>query len=146
MKSENSLGRGSSLPGAENDQEKLISDWSHRSSAYIPGIGEFGINNMLITRQGCCGRLGSVITDWEIPPDSRGSEEYCLFKRSGVCGKYIERCVNNAFRIKDGEVLFDRHKCNEQIYDKIIPQWPIGPGGYLREMHGGRSLLIYRSL
>lgn len=119
----------SNLPPTYNyDQEKLISDWSHRSSAYIAGIVTFGINNMLITEKGCCGRIASVITDWVIPPDSRPEEEYCLYKAKGICGKCISRCVNNAFSIKDGEVIYDRYKCNEQIYEKIIPQWPIGPG------------------
>lgn len=121
--------RASNLPPTYNyDKEKLISDWSHRSSAYIAGIGTFGINNMLITEKGCCGRLGSVITDWELPPDSRPEKEYCLYKAKGICGKCISKCVNDAFNIKNGEVIYDRYKCNEQIYDKIIPQWPIGSG------------------
>jgi epoxyqueuosine reductase QueG len=119
----------SNLPPTYNyDKEKLISDWSHRSSAYIAGIGKFGINNMLITERGCCGRLSSVITDWKLQPTSRTDEEYCLYKGNGICGKCVSRCVNNAFTISERDVLFDRYKCNEQIYEKIIPQWPIGPG------------------
>ena len=119
----------SNLPPTYNyDQEKLISDWSHRSSAYIAGIGTFGINNMLITEKGCCGRVASVITDWKLPPDSRPEEEYCLYKAKGICGKCISKCVNNAFCIEEGKVKFNRFKCNEQIYEKIVPQWPIGPG------------------
>lgn len=121
--------QASNLPPTYNYDEKLLkSDWSHRSSAYIAGIGKFGINHMLITERGCCGRLGSVITDWELPADPRTEEEYCLYKAKGICGKCIERCVNDAFSIVDGSVEYDRYKCNEQIYDKIVPQWPIGPG------------------
>lgn len=119
----------SNLPPTYNyDQEKLICDWSHRSSAYIAGIGKFGINNMLITKEGCCGRIASVITDCELPPDPRPEGEYCLYKAKGICGKCISKCVNGAFRLEDGAVIYDRFKCNEQIYEKIIPQWPIGPG------------------
>lgn len=119
----------SNLPPTYNYDEKLlISDWSHRSSAYIAGIGTFGINNMLITESGCCGRLGSVITDWELPADFRPEEEFCLYKAKGICGKCLGRCVNNAFSKVDGNIVFDKYKCNEQIYQKIIPQWPIGPG------------------
>lgn len=81
-----------------------------------------------IAEKGCCGRVASVITDWELLPDFRPKEEYCLYKAKGICGKCISRCVNNAFCIKEGKVIFDRFKCNEQIYEKIIPQWPIGLG------------------
>lgn len=121
--------QASNMPPTYNyDQKTLKSDWSHRSSAYIAGIGKFGINNMLITEKGCCGRIGSVITDWELPADERTDEEYCLYKVKGICGKCIEKCVNNAFSVVEGKVIYDRYKCNEQIYEKIIPQWPIGPG------------------
>jgi len=61
--------KASLLPATYNyDEERLISDWSHRSVAYIAGIGKFGINNMLITKMGCCGRVGSVVTDIELMP------------------------------------------------------------------------------
>lgn len=119
----------SNLPPTYNyDGEKLVSDWSHRSSAVIAGLGKFGIHSMLITDSGCCGRLGSVITDLKLPPDQRSEEEYCLYKLNGSCGKCMKRCPNHAFSVKDGNVYCDRYKCNEQIYDKIVPQWPIGPG------------------
>lgn len=121
--------QASNLPPTHNfDRKKLISDWSHRSSAYIAGIGKFGIHNMLITEQGCCGRLGSVITDMELEPTVRLDVEYCLYKTRGICAKCIERCVNDAFVISSGEVDYDRFKCNEQVYEKISPQYPIGMG------------------
>jgi len=117
------------LPATYNyDQEKLISDWSHRSVAYIAGIGKFGVNHMMITKSGCCGRLGSVVTDLELTPSKFSDEEYCLYKYNGSCLKCVKRCVNNAFQVQDKEVAFDRKKCNEQIYDKIIPVYPIGLG------------------
>ncbi|MDP4127775.1 MAG: epoxyqueuosine reductase, partial [Bacillota bacterium] len=54
--------KSSLIPPTYNyDEVKLISDWSHRSVAYISGIGKFGLNNMFITESGCCGRLGSVV-------------------------------------------------------------------------------------
>jgi epoxyqueuosine reductase QueG len=117
------------LPSTYNyDEEKLISDWSHRSVAYISGIGKFGINNMLITKSGCCGRLGSVITDMELTPSLRTSEEYCLYKVNGTCKKCIEKCVNKAFEWQDEIVIFNRQSCNEQIYEKIVAEYPIGLG------------------
>ncbi|WP_195269518.1 epoxyqueuosine reductase [Eubacterium sp. 1001713B170207_170306_E7] len=121
--------QASLLPPTYNyDAEKLVSDWSHRSVAYIAGIGKFGINNMFITENGCCGRLGSVITDLALTPAARPEEEYCLYKKDGSCKKCLERCVNHAFGLDNGRVSFDRYKCNEQIYEKIIPEYPIGLG------------------
>lgn len=121
--------KASLLPATYNyDEERLISDWSHRSVAYIAGIGKFGINNMLITKMGCCGRVGSVVTDIELMPTPRTDEEYCLYKNNGTCKKCIEKCVNSAFMIQEGKVIFDRRKCNEQIYDKIVRVYSIGVG------------------
>jgi epoxyqueuosine reductase QueG len=89
--------------------EKLISDWSHRHVAYIAGLGTFGLNNMLITEKGCCGRLGTFVTDLVIEPTKRPDIESCLYKYSGTCIKCVEHCVNDALR-EDG---FDRFKCYE---------------------------------
>lgn len=117
------------LPSTYNyDGEKLISDWSHRSVAYIAGIGKFGLHNMLITERGCCGRLGSVITDLELTSTLRTAEELCLYKINGSCQKCLKKCVNQAFTLAEGKVAFDRYRCNEQIYDKIVPEYPIGSG------------------
>ena len=61
------------------DPQRLISDWSHRHIAYIAGLGRFGVNNMLITASGCCGRFGSFVTDAEIAADERIPAEACLY-------------------------------------------------------------------
>ena len=121
--------KASQLPPTYNyDTEKLVSDWSHLSVAYIAGIGKFGINNMFITEKGCCCRLGSVITDLALTPTPRPEEEHCLYRKDGSCKKCLEKCVNDAFKLEKSRVVFDRYKCNEQIYEKIIPEYPIGLG------------------
>lgn len=118
------------LPATYNyNEEELISDWSHRSVAYISGIGKFGLHNMLITKSGCCGRLGSVITDAVFAPTPRTDEEYCLYKYNGTCKKCIDRCVNDAFQQESGKILCNRWKCNEQIFSKKSNRdYPIGLG------------------
>ncbi len=93
------------------DAEKLQSAWSHRSAAYIAGLGRFGINRMLITSVGCAGRYGTVITAAEIPPDVRGDQELCLYHQNGSCLACIEACPVSALSI-DG---FDKFKCNERL-------------------------------
>lgn len=96
------------VPATHNFNEKtLLSDWSHRSAAYIAGLGTFGLNHMLITDSGCCGRIGSLVTDLVLKPTQRPTREYCLYKVDGSCGKCAEKCVNGALNFKN----LDKHKC-----------------------------------
>lgn len=100
-------------PATHNfDEERLVSDWSHRHAAYAAGLGTFGLHNMLITAEGCCGRLGSFATTAEIEPDPRPSFEACLQKRGISCARCAKRCVNEAL-FPD---RFDRRRC----YDKCL--------------------------
>jgi epoxyqueuosine reductase QueG len=95
-------------PATHNfDREKLMSDWSHRHAAYVAGLGKFGVNNMLITASGCCGRLGSFLTSLAVDPDERDATEACLHRRGIPCLRCVSRCVNNAL-FEDG---FDRKRC-----------------------------------
>jgi epoxyqueuosine reductase QueG len=98
------------VPATHNfDTEKLMSDWSHRHVAYIAGLGKFGLNNMLITEKGCCGRIGTVVTNIKIQPTTRQDKENCLYKHNGSCKKCVDRCVNNALKLDE----FNRHLCYE---------------------------------
>lgn len=71
------------------DQQELISDWSQRHIAYAAGLGTFGMNNMLITRKGCCGRYSTVVTNLDVTPGKPLEEELCLYRKNGTCGKCI---------------------------------------------------------
>ncbi|MBC8014288.1 MAG: epoxyqueuosine reductase [Sporomusaceae bacterium] len=105
--------QASILPATHNfDTQKLLSDWSHRHAAFIAGLGTFGLNNMLITEKGCCGRVGSIITTLKLQPTQRNDGENCLYHRHGLCKKCVERCVNGALQ----ETSFDRHLC----YDRCL--------------------------
>jgi epoxyqueuosine reductase QueG len=101
------------IPATHNfDVKILISNWSHRHIAYIAGIGTFGINNMLITKNGCCGRFGSIIINYEFNEykQPRKIKEKCLHKLNGSCGICQKKCMANAY--ENG--AYDRHKCYEQ--------------------------------
>jgi epoxyqueuosine reductase QueG len=102
--------RVETIPPTHNfDREKLVSDWSHRHIAYIAGLGKFGVNNMLITEEGCCGRIGSFVTDCAVPADRREEAETCLYRHDASCLYCVDRCVNGAlFRDR-----FDRNSCHE---------------------------------
>lgn len=102
------------IPATHNfDEESLMSNWSHRHVAYIAGLGKFGLNNMLITDRGCCGRVGSIITDLKIEATRRSDQEYCLYKSKGLCKRCVQNCVNGALKIDS----FDRHKCYEILLE-----------------------------
>jgi len=98
------------VPATHNfDQTTLLSDWSHRSAAYIAGLGTFGLNHMLITESGCCGRVGSLFTDLKLTPTPRYNRELCLHKTEGSCGRCAQKCVNGALSIEG----LGKHKCYE---------------------------------
>ncbi len=86
----------------------LRSRWSQRHVAKLAGLGTFGINNMLITEKGCCGRAYSVVTSMPLPVDEAMKEEACLYKRNGSCLLCVKRCPIGALT----EEGFDRLKCH----------------------------------
>lgn len=88
---------------------ELMSRWSQRHVAYLAGHGTFGLNNLLISDVGSCGRYFSIVTSLPVGADPLPFEERCLFKRDGSCGICVERCVGDALTY-DG---FNRWKCFE---------------------------------
>lgn len=108
-------------PSLNMDYEKLTSVWSNRHMAYIAGLGTFGLNNMLITENGCCGRTGNVVTNIELKATQRPDYEYCLYKHNGSCISCVDKCVNEALFTDK----FDRFKCfemcleNDELYSYL---------------------------
>lgn len=103
---------------SEFDQEALISNWSQRHIAYAAGLGTFGLNNMLITPAGCCGRFNSIITNISrelLPPSEPMHEEMCLYKRAKAAdsdGPDICRvCVRNCPAGALGGEIYQRKDC-----------------------------------
>ena len=110
------------------DKETLMSRWSHRHLAWIAGLGSFGLNNILITSKGCCGRLGSLVTDADcgalgIHAAYGPTNEKCLNKINGTCGLCRKKCPVGAYG-EDGK--FDRHKCHEACLKNVELHKSIG--------------------
>ena len=97
------------------DPVSLTASWSHRSVAFIAGLGRFGLNRMLITPLGCAGRYGSVLIDAVVTPDApaddRKEKEPCSWFREGSCGFCIANCPTKAL----SETGIDRHRCNDHL-------------------------------
>lgn len=89
------------------DPNTLISGWSHRHFAYAAGLGTFGVNNMLLTRAGCSGRLMTMVTDLPVKTGEPMNDELCRYKKDGSCGVCIKTCPEHAL----GGDRFAREKC-----------------------------------
>jgi len=93
------------------DESELYSDWSQKHVAEIAGVGKGGVNKLIITRQGCAGRLGSLVTSIKLTPSEKEASEYCLTKRGLKCNKCISRCPVRAISVDS----FDRNACMEYL-------------------------------
>jgi epoxyqueuosine reductase QueG len=103
----------SSVKATHNfDEKTLKSGWSHRSAAYIAGLGKFGVNRMLITQVGSAGRYGTVFISHQIPADTRPEKEYCIYYKKSSCLVCVNSCPVNALKCDS----FDRFKC----YDRLL--------------------------
>jgi epoxyqueuosine reductase QueG len=95
------------------------SNWSERHIAYACGLGTFSLSKGLITALGVAGRLGSVITELELPPTPRpysGLYDYC--SRCGICA---EHCPSGAISLETGKDYF---KCKRFLDETRKPKPP----------------------
>lgn len=104
------------------DKSTLMSNWSHRHVAYIAGLGNFGLNNMLITDKGCCGRIGTLLTTVPLTPTQRSGNPTCLYRFNGSCGLCVDNCVNGSL----AENGFNRHACYDILLENADALSEIG--------------------
>lgn len=96
-------------------------NWSERHTAFVAGMGTFGISGGLITEHGIAHRLGSIVTELELEPDDRpyGDDPFawCLREAKGTCGVCIQRCPVGSI----GERAADRNKdlCAQHDFETI---------------------------
>ena len=90
------------------DPKTLRSPWSHKSVAYVAGLGEWGLHRMLITERGAAGRFGSLVIDAALPPTPRPDSIYCSFYRDGTCMECVKQCQVRALAVNG----LDRERCH----------------------------------
>ena len=74
--------------GEDGDASRPLysTNWAERHVGWVTGLGTFGLHTNFISKAGTCGRLMSVITDWEAEPDKKDYEgiyDYC--SKCNVC-------------------------------------------------------------
>lgn len=93
------------------------SNWSERHVAFIAGLGTFGLSKSLITKKGCAGRYGSVITSLKMKPTPRNYTQ--VYEYCNMCGDCITRCPSKAIQ-KEGK---DTGVCSQYLDNEIKPRF-----------------------
>jgi epoxyqueuosine reductase QueG len=109
---------------AERPAIGLSSCWSERHTAFVAGLGTFGLSGGLITRRGIAHRLGSVVTDAELVPTARAYGDdpfaWCLQIAGGKCGVCINRCPVES--IGQNTAARDKLACKRHYAETIKTQ------------------------
>jgi epoxyqueuosine reductase QueG len=101
-------------------KEQPVAFFSHRHAAFLAGLGNFGINNMLLTPEfGPRARFASILTTAEIRPDPVLEKPLCI-----RCLRCVEACPVHAL---DGRIypsgLTDKKTCatrSEALSERFI--------------------------
>lgn len=90
--------------------------FSHRHAATRGGLGEFGYNNLVLTKKfGARQRFNSIITDAELIPDPLITEPICLRDKCKLCLKACH--MSGAITFRD-----DKEKKDYRSVEKIDKQ------------------------
>ena len=111
----------------DSERFGIASNWSERHTAWVAGLGTFGLSDGLITRVGKAVRFGSVVArvDLEATPRSyTGHQDWCLWHARGRCGVCMQRCPIDAIT----EQGHDKSACFNYIRTVTAP--------FVRENYG----------
>jgi len=100
----------------------FASRWSERHTAYVSGLGTFGLCEGLITPVGKAVRLGSVVLRGQVqltPRPYDGIHDWCLFYAggAGACERCSERCPAEAVSAQG----HDKNKCAAYLQKVTLP-------------------------
>lgn len=128
-------------------KEKPVTFFSHRHAAYCAGLGNFGLNNMLLTPEyGPRVRFVSVLTSAELPADPVVEDPLCT-----RCMRCVKACPVHA--VKEGgypQELTDKNTCairSEELLRRSLS--PCGccikvcPVGNDRRQYGREDMRMY---
>jgi len=104
----------------QSEKVGIASNWSERHTAFVAGLGTFGLSDGLITPAGKAVRIGSVVAKIPLPATPRpyqSHQEYCLWFSKGTCGACIKRCPAEAITANG----HDKSHCHAYIREVTAP-------------------------
>ena len=99
--------------GDSVENNSFAVSWSERHAAFACGLGTFGLSRGIITKKGMAGRLGSLLTDLDLPKDSRTYKD--IYEYCNMCGLCIDKCPAQAISYK--EVM--KHRLCSDFCNKV---------------------------
>ena len=96
--------------------------FSHRHAATRAGLGEFGYNNIVLTKEyGPRQRFNSIITSAELDPSPLLSTPICLRDKCGLC---LKACHMNAIVMRDDTAWGDYRQVDSVDKERIFIDTP----------------------
>jgi len=96
--------------------------FSHRHAATRAGLGEFGYNNVVLTRQfGPRQRFNSIITDAELVPDPLIAAPICLRDACRLC---LKACIMQCITLRDDPAVVDYRSVAEDDHSRLFIDTP----------------------
>ena len=96
--------------------------FSHRHAATRAGLGEFGYNNLVLTKAfGPRQRFNSIVTDAELVPDPLITEPICLRDRCKLC---LKACIMNCITMRDDPSVTDYRSVEKDDRNRIFIDTP----------------------
>lgn len=95
---------------------------SHRHAATRAGLGEFGYNNIVLTKEfGPRQRFNTIVTEAELVPDPLISEPICLRDNCRLC---LKACIMDAITLRDDPSFSDYRLVDRVDKDVIFVDTP----------------------
>jgi epoxyqueuosine reductase len=96
--------------------------FSHRHAATRAGLGEFGYNNLVLTREfGARQRFNSIVTDAELVPDPLISAPICLRDQCKIC---MKACIMSCITLRDDPAIKDYRSVERDDHTRIFIDTP----------------------
>jgi epoxyqueuosine reductase len=96
--------------------------FSHRHAATRAGLGEFGYNNLVLTREfGPRQRFNSIVTDAELLPDPLITEPICLRDKCKLC---LKACIMQCITLRDDPSVTDYRSVEKDDRNRIFIDTP----------------------